>query len=253
VGADLTLRVKARSDRWPSHVRIGQGTLIDDDVRVGGEHSGASRPIEIGRDARIRGGSTIDDGARIGDRFETGRHVFIGEDTVIGDDCHIENNTIIEVGCTLGDRVRVQANCYVASFTTIEDDVTIGPGVGLANDPHPGSADHACMRGPTIERGAQIGMNATILPFVTIGERSVVGAGSVVTRAVPAELVVAGNPARVLKSISQVTCPLDLQPGEYLGGSSNERILRTVPSSELEVEESVASGRRRERSEHDDS
>ena len=202
-------------------MRIGQGSLIDDDVHLGGGRvQGAPRPIEIGRAARIRDGSTIDDGARIGDRFETGQNVLIGEDTVIGDDCQIENNTIIEVGCTLGDRVRVQANCFVAAFTTIEDDVTIGPGVGLANDPHPGSANHACMRGPTIERGAQIGMNATILPFVTIGERSVVGAGSVVTRAVPAELVVAGNPARVLKSISQVTCPLDLQPGEYLDGSS---------------------------------
>jgi acetyltransferase-like isoleucine patch superfamily enzyme len=221
VGADLTLRVERRGERWPSHVRIGQGTLIDDDVRVGSEHTkGALRPIEIGRDVRIRGGSRIDDGARIVDRFETGHNVSIGEDAVIGDDCHIENNTIIEVGCTLGDRVRVQANCFVAAFTTIEDDVTIGPGVGLANDPHPGSPDHACMRGPTIERGAQIGMNATILPFVTIGQRSVVGAGSVVTRAVPPELVVAGNPARVLKSISQVTCPLDLQPGEYLDGSS---------------------------------
>ena len=72
------------------------------------------------------------------------------------------------------------------------------------------------MRGPTIERGAQIGMNATILPFVTIGQRSVVGAGSVVTRAVPPELVVAGNPARVLKSVSQVSCPLDLELGEYM-------------------------------------
>ena len=229
MGADLTLRVKARGDRWLSHVHIGQGTLIDDDVRVGGEHAnGASRPIEIGRDARIRGGSGIDDGARIGDRFETGHNVFIGEDAVIGDDCHIENNTIIEVGCTLGDRVRVQANCFVAAFTTIEDDVTIGPGVGLANDPHPGSVNHACMRGPTIERGAQIGMNATILPFVTIGQRSVVGAGSVVTHPVPPELVVAGNPARVLKSISQVTCPLDLQPGEYLDGSSEPAPARTA-------------------------
>jgi acetyltransferase-like isoleucine patch superfamily enzyme len=75
------------------------------------------------------------------------------------------------------------------------------------------------MRGPTIERGAQIGMNATILPFVTIGQRSVVGAGSVVTTAVPAELVVAGNPARVLKSVSEVTCPLDLRHGEYLQGA----------------------------------
>ncbi len=214
------MRAGSPAQRWASHIRIGRGALIDDDVRLGGGHAqgGASHPIEIGRDVRIRGGSMIDDGVRIGDRLETGHNVFIGEDTVIGDDVHIENNTIIEAGCTLGDRVRVQANCYAAAFTTIEDDVTIGPGVGLANDPHPGSENHACMRGPTIERGAQIGMNATILPFVTIGQRSVVGAGSVVTRAVPAELVVAGNPARVLKSVSQVTCPLDLQPGEYLCG-----------------------------------
>lgn len=204
-------------DRWGSHVRVGQGTLIDDDVRLGSGHpQSASRPIEIGRDARIRGGSTIDDGVRIGDRLETGNNVVIGEDTVIGDDFHVDSNTIIEAGCTLGDRVHVQANCFVAAFTTIEDDVTIGPGVGLANDPHPGSANHACMRGPTIERGAQIGMNATILPFVTIGQRSVVGAGSVVTHTVPAELVVAGNPARVLKSVSQVSCPLDLELGDYL-------------------------------------
>jgi acetyltransferase-like isoleucine patch superfamily enzyme len=214
-------------DLRASNVRIGQGTLIDDDVRLGTGHAhAASRPIEIGRDARIRGGSTIDDGARIGDRLETGHNVFIGEDTVIGDDFHVEDNTIIEAGCTLGDRVRVQANCYVAAFTTIEDDVTIGPGVGLANDPHPGSENHACMRGPTIERGAQIGMNATILPFVTIGQRSVVGAGSVVTRAVPAGLVVAGNPARVLKSVSEVTCPLDLELGEYM------RVTQTGPADE---------------------
>jgi acetyltransferase-like isoleucine patch superfamily enzyme len=211
------MRAVPRGERWAANVRIGAGTLIDDGVRLGGGHSqGAPHPIEIGRDARIRGGSTIDDGVRIGDRLDTGNNVVIGEDTVIGDDFHVASNTIIGAGCTFGDRVRVEANCYVASFTTIEDDVTIGPGAGLANDPHPGSEDHACMRGPTIERGAQIGMNATILPFVTIGQRSVVGAGSVVTHAVPPELVVAGNPARVLKSVSQVTCPLDLELGDYL-------------------------------------
>lgn len=217
----LSMRVGLPGDRSASHARIGPGTIIEDDVRLGGGNpSGASRPIEIGRDARIRGGSTIDDGVRIGDRVETGHNVFIGEDTVIGDDFRVDDNTIIERGCTLGDRVRIQANCYVAAFTTIEDDVTIGPGVGLANDPHPGSVNHACMRGPTIERGAQIGMNATILPFVTIGARAMVAAGSVVTRGVPSELVVAGNPARVLKSVSQVICPLDLQPGDYLRGRS---------------------------------
>ena len=70
-------------------------------------------------------------------------------------------------------------------------------------------------------RGAQIGMNVTILPFVTVGERSLVGAGSVVTRSVPAGLVVVGNPARVLKSVTQVACPLDLPEGDYLGRPSD--------------------------------
>ena len=229
IGLSSVFAMRARSlgDQWAGQVHIGQGTLIDDDVRLGsGRTRGTLRPIEIGRDARIRGGATIDDGVRLGDRLETGHNVFIGEDTVIGDDSHIDDNTIIEAGCRIGDRVRVQANCFVAAFTTIEDDVTIGPGVGLANDPHPGSQSHACMRGPTIERGAQIGMNATILPFVTIGQRSVVGAGSVVTHTVPPELVVAGNPARVLKSVAQVICPLDLKAGEYM------RITQTSPADE---------------------
>lgn len=233
VSSVFALKAGSAGDRWGSHVHIGPGTLIDDDVRLGDGHArGPSRPIEIGRDARIRGSSTIDEGVRIGDRLQTGHNVFIGEGTVIGDDFYVESNTIIEAGCTLGDRVRVEANCYIAAFTTIEDDVTIGPGVGLANDPHPGSESHACMRGPTIERGAQIGMNATILPFVTVGQRSVVGAGSVVTRAVPAGLVVAGNPARVLKSVSQVTCPLDLRPGEYLRVPRSQAVAGGLNGSE---------------------
>jgi acetyltransferase-like isoleucine patch superfamily enzyme len=175
-----------------------------------------AHPIVIGTNGRIRSGSAISDGVRIGDRFDAGHNVTVGEDAVFGDDCHLANNTIIGSGCTIGDRVTIDANCYVAQFTTIEDDVTIAAGVCLANDPHPGSDAHLCVRGPTIQRGAQIGMNATVLPFVIVGERSLVGAGSVVTRDVPAELVVAGNPARILKSVSQVTCPLDLEAGQYL-------------------------------------
>lgn len=218
--------------RWPADVRIGQGTLIDDEVRLGSEAVvPGSKGIEIGKGARIRGGSQVHHGVRIGDRLEMGHNVSIGKDTIIGEDCHIANNTIIESDCRVGDRVRIEANCFISRFTTIEDDVTIAPGVCLANDPHPGSEHHACMRGPTIERGAQIGMNATILPFVTIGERSVVGAGSVVTHEVPAALVVAGNPARVLKSVTQISCPLDLQEGEYQrGGDSGDSVGNGVPA-----------------------
>ena len=207
-----------RTDRrWLASARIGPGALIDEDVRIGAENGRTStRPVSIGRDARIRGGSSIAEGVTIGDRLETGRNVLIGANTTLGDDCRIQDNAVIESECVVGARVRVSTNCVISSFSSIADDVAIAAGACLANDPHPGSTDHACMRGPTIERGAQIGMNATILPFVTIGERAVVGAGSVVTRDAPAELVVAGNPARVLKSVSEITCPLDLDAGDYL-------------------------------------
>jgi len=201
--------------RFPPGVRVGAGALIDDDVRIGGEPF-PRKGVDIGRGARIRAGSAVEDDVHIGDRLETGRNIVICEDTSMGDDCHLGNNTIVGSGSRIGDRVHIGANCYIAQLTTIEDDVTIAPGVCFANDPHPGSATQLCMRGPTIERAAQIGMNATILPFVTIGERSLVGAGSVVTRSVPTGLVVAGNPARILKSVAAVSCPLDLAAGEYL-------------------------------------
>ena len=71
------------------------------------------------------------------------------------------------------------------------------------------------MRGPTIRAGAQIGAGVTILPFVTIGRRALVGAGSVVTRDVPSETVVAGNPARVIRSIYELGCPVDLTDHPY--------------------------------------
>jgi acetyltransferase-like isoleucine patch superfamily enzyme len=207
----------AASPRAVAPLTHGRGTLIDDDVRLGsGVDGGSGGTIEIGVRAKIRGASEISNGVRIGDRFDAGHNVFVGEGTVIGDDCRISSNTYIGPRCTIGSRVIVDANCYISEFTTIEDDVRIAPGACLASDPHPGSESHLCERGPTIQRGAQVGMNATILPFVTIGERSLVAAGSVVTKDVPPCLVVAGNPARILKAITQITCPLDLEQGEYL-------------------------------------
>ena len=202
----------------PQDVALGRGCLIDDNVILGARPGRAVREISlrIGRRSIVRSGSVLYAGTLIGDGFETGHNVIIREDNLIGVDVKIWNNTVIDYGCTIGDRVKIHSNCYVAQFTTLEDDVFLGPGASLANDPHPGSTSHLCMRGPTIKAGAQIGMNATILPFVTVGERALVGAGAVVTRDVPAGMIVVGNPARVLKPVSEVSCPLDLLDGEYL-------------------------------------
>jgi len=211
-GAAPTLRAV------PQDVALGRGCLIDDNVILGARPGRAVREVSLrlGRRAIVRSGSVLYTGTLIGDGFETGHNVIIREDNVIGADVKVWNNTVIDYGCTIGDRVKIHSNCYVAQFTTLEDDVCLGPGASLANDPHPGSASHLCMRGPTIKAGAQIGMNATILPFVTVGERALVGAGAVVTRDVPAGMIVVGNPARILKPVSEVSCPLDLLDGEYL-------------------------------------
>ena len=202
----------------PETVSLGRGARIDADARLGvvPPREPGSPLLRIGRDAVVRSGAVIYAGNVIGDGLDAGHNVIIHEDSVIGHAFEVGANTVIDSSCVIGDRVRVGANCYIASLTTLEDDVTVGSGAIFADDPHPGSLSHLCARGPVVRRSAQIGMNATILPAVVIGARSFVGAGSVVTADVAPAVVVVGSPARPLKAIGQVVCPLDLQPGQYL-------------------------------------
>ncbi len=92
----------------------------------------------------------------------------------------------------------------------------IGPNVVLTNVLHPlCPRAKECIKGATIEPGAKIGANATLLPGITIGKNALVGAGSVVTDDIPAGVVVAGSPARIIKSVEQLTCPYDLIKTPY--------------------------------------
>ncbi|MBM4067995.1 MAG: N-acetyltransferase [Planctomycetes bacterium] len=197
---------------------IGEPLELEAGVVLG--HKPGRTPAEprllLGPGAKLRAGTIIYAGSRIGARLETGHYVIIREDNELGDDVKIWNNTTIDYGCRIGQRVKIHCNGYIAQFTVLEDDVFLAPGVSIANDPHPGCEfSKKCMRGPTIQAGAQIGAGVTILPFVTIGRRALVGAGSVVTKDVPAETVVAGNPARVIRSIYDLGCPVDLTDHPY--------------------------------------
>jgi acetyltransferase-like isoleucine patch superfamily enzyme len=127
----------------------------------------------------------------------------------IGDDSKIGTFVEIQKGARIGKRVKVSSHSFICEGVTIEDEVFIGHGVMFINDKYPRStttegqlqteADWVCV--PTlIKKGASIGSNATILCGVTIGERAIVGAGSVVTHDVPPGAVVAGNPARVIRN-----------------------------------------------------
>jgi acetyltransferase-like isoleucine patch superfamily enzyme len=198
-------------------VHLGPDSTIDPGVLLGYPpgRPGTYGDLRIGRKARIRAGSVIYAGVEIGDDFETGHHVVVREENRLGHGCSIWNSTTIDYGCVIGDRVRLHCNIYVAQFTTIEDDVFLAPGVTIANDPHPMCTK--CMQGPTIRRGARIGVNATLLPHVIIGENALVAAGSVVTADVPPGMLVMGVPARVAGSVDSLDCPFDLVKPYELG------------------------------------
>ena len=187
-----------KSRKPPGLVKLGKDSKIDEGVHLGYpcQRSGRRGPLVLGPAARVRAGSILYQGTTIGKGLETGHHVVIREDCAIGDDFRIWNHATIDYGCAIGNRVKIHNHCYVAQFTKIEDDVFLAPGVMIANDKYPVNYD--ALQGPTIKKGARIGINATLLPGVTIGEGALVGAGSVVTKDVPPNTVVVGNPARVL-------------------------------------------------------
>jgi len=117
---------------------------------------------------------------------------------VIGEDCNICDSVFIENEVTIGDRVTIKCGVQVWDGIVLEDDVFIGPNATFTNDVYPRSKVHLSEYPRTlICSGASIGANATILPGLTIGRNAMVGAGAVVTRSVPPNAIVMGNPARI--------------------------------------------------------
>jgi acetyltransferase-like isoleucine patch superfamily enzyme len=175
--------------------------------------------LTVGPNAVIRAFSVLYAGSTIGANLETGHNAVIREENQIGDYLSIWNNSTIDYGCVIGDHVRIHCNVYVAQFTTLEDHVFLAPGVMIANDPHP--LCHLHLNGPTIQRGARIGINATLLPGVVVGRDALVGAGAVVTKDVPPGAIVVGSPARVIGTVDKFDCP--------------ERLLDTRSLQEIEA------------------
>jgi acetyltransferase-like isoleucine patch superfamily enzyme len=132
----------------------------------------------------------------------------IGDETKIGAFVEIQKNASVGKCC------KISSHTFVCEGVTIEDNVFIGHGVMFINDSYPRAtaangnlqteADWKVER-TIVKKGASVGSGATILSNLSIGENAIVGAGSVVTKDVPPSSVVAGNPARVLRYIDQVT------------------------------------------------
>ena len=159
----------------------------------------------IGTGAHIRSHSVIYAGNRIGKNFQTGNKVNIRELNQIGDNVSVGTLSVIEHHVRIGNNVRIHSQVFIPEYSILEDEAWLGPNVVLTNAKYPRSpAVKEHLKGPVIKRGAKIGANATILPGIVIGVDALVGAGSVVVHDVPDGAVVAGNPARVIKNISEL-------------------------------------------------
>jgi acetyltransferase-like isoleucine patch superfamily enzyme len=127
----------------------------------------------------------------------------IGDDTKIGAFVEIQKNA------SVGRRCKISSHTFICEGVTIEDNVFIGHGVMFINDSYPRATANGQLQTEAdwkvertvIKKGASIGTGSTILSNITIGENAIIGAGSVVTKDVPANTIVAGNPARVFRKI----------------------------------------------------
>src|ERR1051326_7491148 len=137
----------------------------------------------------------------MGTRVWAFAHVLAG--ATIGADCNICDHTFIENDVRIGDRVTVKCGVQLWDGITIEDDVFIGPNATFTNDPYPRSKQPFECTTMVIGKGASIGAGATFVPGVNVGEGPMVGAGAVVTKDVPPFTVVVGNPARVVREVSE--------------------------------------------------
>jgi len=154
---------------------------------------------------------------RIAPDVKLGRNVRIYDFTnlygcEIGDDVKIGTFVEIQKGAKIGNACKISSHTFICEGVTLEDEVFIGHNVTFINDRYPRAtngngklqteADWTCVK-TLVKRGASIGSGAILLCGVTIGENALVGAGSVVTKDVPPGAIVAGNPARIIKSATK--------------------------------------------------
>ena len=191
------------------NVFLGKNCHIDGGVILGypsWKKKEGEVPLIIGNNAYIRSGTVIVAGSKIGNNFQCGHNVVIREENQIGNDVMIHNGSNIYPHNKIGNKVVIHVGCFLESVT-LEKGVVLGPRVVFTDDLHPRCPRYLeCVLGAKVGKLARIGANATILPGVKIGEGSLVGSGSVVTKDVPSGVVVAGNPARIIKRVDELVC-----------------------------------------------
>ena len=160
-------------------------------------------PLQLGAGTIVSTAAIVFAGTRVGAGVIVGDQACVRERCDIGDEVVIGRASLVENDVTIGARTKIQAMAYVTAHSVLEEDVFIAPCVQTSNDNFMGRTErrHALRKGPTIRRGARVGVGAVLCPAVEIGEEAFVGAGTVVVKDVPPRVVVVGNPARVLRDV----------------------------------------------------
>jgi UDP-2-acetamido-3-amino-2,3-dideoxy-glucuronate N-acetyltransferase len=185
--------------------------------------------VSIDPAARLHATADVEDGVAVGPGTAVWDHVHVrGPGTSVGRDCILGEKTYLAYGVVVGDRVKLNAFVYVPTGVTIEDGVMVGAHTTFTNDrfPRATTPDLTLLRSSDadedtertlVQSGATIGAGVVVGPGVRIGRFAMVGAGSVVTRSVPAFHLVAGNPARTMGAVCRCGPPfLRVAVGEEL-------------------------------------
>lgn len=200
-----------------SNVTIGKNTTIGARCILGEylvdfyeDNSNKCHPLYIGRNSLIRSECIIYGENTFGDYLQTGHRVTIREKTIIGSHVRIGTLSDIQGHCEIQDYVNLHSNVHVGMKSLIKKYAWIFPYVVLTNDPNPPSDS---IMGVTVEEYAVVATGTVLLPGKTVGKGALVGAGSIVTKDVPEDMIAVGNPAKEHGETSKIR---DAKTGEQV-------------------------------------
>jgi len=192
---------------------IGNQVRIDDHAVLGKLPMRASAiaiqqsedlpPLQVGNETMIGTGAVLYRGAKIGTKCLIADYASVREETTVGNTTIIGRSTVVENKVTIGNHCKIETNTFIPAFSEIGSHCFIAPHVVFTNDNFMGRTEERKIhfKGVTMQDGGRLGANATVLPGIVIEADGVAAAGAVVTRQITGGHIVAGNPARLLRSV----------------------------------------------------